>query len=409
MKEPDLSNDKNLEPEDRFERIGTTYYKLVSRPNAVGELLDCRIPWTIEAIRQDYGKDFVAGIPKYDGFCCVPAHVGYKPVIGSFLNRYAPISHIPKEGDFPTIRALVAHIFGEQYELGMDYLQLLYLNPTQKLPILLLVSEERNTGKSTFLNFLKAIFESNATFNTNENFRSQFNDDWNGKLIILVDEVLLNRREDSERLKNLSTTYNYKVEAKGRDREEVSFFAKFVLCSNNEHLPVIIDPGETRYWVRKIGRLTADDTNFLAKAREEIPAFLNFLNGRRLSTTKESRMWFAPEKIATDALRKIIRANRNRLEIDMAELLMEIMTVQEITEFSFCINDIAAILEYNRVKADRSQIRRVVQDCWKLTPANNSLSYTTCQIGISNASSNYVEARKVGRFYTVSRIMLEKL
>lgn len=33
----------------------------------------------------------------------------------------------------------------------MDYLQLLYLYPVQKLPILLLVSEERDTGKSTFL------------------------------------------------------------------------------------------------------------------------------------------------------------------------------------------------------------------------------------------------------------------
>lgn len=235
------------EPEDCFERIGATYYKMVSRPNAAGELIECRIPWTIEAIRQDYGKDFVAGIPKYDGLCCVPAHVGYQPVVGTFLNKYAAISHTPKEGDFPTIRTIVAHIFGDQYELGMDYLQLLYLRPTQKLPILLLVSEERNTGKSTFLNFLKAIFEGNTTFNTNENFRSQFNDDWNSKLIILVDEVLLNKREDSERLKNLSTTYNYKVEAKGRDREEVSFFAKFVLCSNNEHLPIIIDPGEIRY------------------------------------------------------------------------------------------------------------------------------------------------------------------
>lgn len=147
------------------------------------------------------------------------------------------------------------HIFGEQYELGMDYLQLLYLKPTQKLPILLLVSEERNTGKSTFLNFLKAMFQENVTFNTNEDFRSQFNADWAGKLMIVVDEVLLNRREDSERLKNLSTAHSYKMEAKGKDRYEVQFFAKFVLCSNNENFPVYIEPEETRYWVRKISRL----------------------------------------------------------------------------------------------------------------------------------------------------------
>ena len=145
----------------------------------------------------------------------------------------------------------------------MDYLQLLYLKPTQKLPILLLVSEERNTGKSTFLNFLKALFQENVTFNTNEDFRSQFNADWAGKLMIVVDEVLLNRREDSERLKNLSTAHSYK---------KVQFFAKFVLCSNNENFPVYIEPEETRYWVRKVSRLEKDDTSFLQKLKDEIPA-----------------------------------------------------------------------------------------------------------------------------------------
>ena len=161
-------------------------------------LLNTRLtPWNNETLRQDYGKDYIGSVPKYDGFCTVPEHIGYRPVIGKFLNLYEPIDHRPQEGDFPSIRSLVEHIFGEQYELGMDYLQLLYLQPVQKLPILLLVSEERNTGKSTFLNFLKSLFQNNVTFNTNEDFRSQFNSDWAGKLLIVVDEVLLNRREDS--------------------------------------------------------------------------------------------------------------------------------------------------------------------------------------------------------------------
>lgn len=190
--------------EDRFERIGTTYYKIVRQPNAAGQLIERSIPWTIEAIRQDYGKDFLANVPKYDGFCCVPSHLDYQPVVGSFKNKYSPLSHIPAEGEWRCIESLVRHIFGDQYELGLDYLQILYTMPLQKLPILLLVSEERNTGKSTFLNFLKLLFEANVTFNTNENFRSQFNDDWNGKLVIVVDEVLLNKREDSLRSKAAS-------------------------------------------------------------------------------------------------------------------------------------------------------------------------------------------------------------
>ncbi len=395
--------------EDRFVRIATTYYKTVMRPNAMGELSECRMPWSIEAIRQDYGKDFLANIPKYDGFCCVPAHIDYKPVVGTFLNRYSPISHIPMPGEWPTIEALVRHIFGSQYELGLDYLQLLYTNPLQKLPILLLVSEERNTGKSTFLNFLKALFEANVTFNTNESFRSQFNSDWNGKLIIVVDEVLLNKREDSERLKNLSTTYRYKMEAKGQDREEVSFFAKFVLCSNNEYLPVVIDPGETRYWVRKIERLQHDDTVFLDKVKAEIPAFLHHLSARQLSTTEKSRTWFDPALTDTEALQRIIRANRNRVEIELAELLMDIMVTKNVDAVSFCMNDILNLFDYQRVKADRTALRKVIQECWKLVPAPNSLSYTTYQIGVFLHKPAYVESRKVGRFYTVTRQMLDNL
>ena len=285
---------------EEFIRVGTTLYKLVNQPCLNGGYVRKRIVWNNETLRQDYGKHYLAIVPKYDGFCTVPNHVNYRPVVDKFLNLYEPIDHQPQKGDFSHIQSLVRHIFGEQYELGMDYLQLLYLQPIQKLPILLLVSEERNTGKSTFLNFLKALFQNNVTFNTNEDFRSQFNSDWAGKLLIVVDEVLLSRKEDSERLKNLSTTLSYKVEAKGKDRDEIAFFAKFVLCSNNEYLPVIIDAGETRYWVRKIDRLQSDDTEFLQKLKAEIPAFLYHLQHRKLSTKKESRMWFAPFIIMTD-------------------------------------------------------------------------------------------------------------
>ena len=239
--------------------------------------------------------------------------------------------------------------------------------------------------------------------------RSQFNDDWNGKLVIVVDEVLLNKREDSERLKNLSTTYNYKMEAKGRDREEVSFFAKFVLCSNNEYLPVVIDPGETRYWVRKIPKLTTDDTCFLEKIRHEIPAFLHALANRRLSTTEESRMWFDPKLIDTDALQKIIRANRNRVEVELAELLTDIIVTKGVESVDFCLNDILNLFDYQRVKADRTALRKVVQDNWGLRPAPNSLSYTTYQMGVFLNEPAYVESRKVGRYYTVTRQMLENL
>lgn len=402
-----MSTDETLRNESPFVRVGTTLYKIVNQPRLNGGYVKKRIVWNNETLRQDYGKDYLANVPKYDGFCTVPDHVNYRQVIDNFLNLYEPIGHQPKEGDFSHIQALLHHIFGEQYELGMDYLQLLYLQPVQKLPILLLVSEERNTGKSTFLNFLKAMFRNNVTFNTNEDFRSQFNSDWAGKLIIVVDEVLLNRREDSERLKNLSTTLSYKVEAKGKDRDEIAFFAKFVLCSNNERLPVIIDPGETRYWVRKIHHLENDDTHFLQKLIEEIPAFLYFLQHRTLTTQNVSRMWFSPKQTETAALLKIIRCNKSKYEVEAAELIKEIMECMEIDSFSFCFNDLLILLNLSQVRIDKHWLRKIVTEDWKLAPAPNGLTYTT-YLFACNKERRFEPIRRVGRYYTITRKQLDE-
>lgn len=402
-----MSTDETLRNESPFVRVGTTLYKIVNQPRLNGGYVKKRIVWNNETLRQDYGKDYLANVPKYDGFCTVPDHVNYRQVIDNFLNLYEPIGHQPKEGDFSHIQALLHHIFGEQYELGVDYLQLLYLHPIQKLPILLLVSEERNTGKSTFLNFLKAMFRNNVTFNTNEDFRSQFNSDWAGKLIIVVDEVLLNRREDSERLKNLSTTLSYKVEAKGKDRDEIAFFAKFVLCSNNERLPVIIDPGETRYWVRKIHHLENDDTHFLQKLIEEIPAFLYFLQHRTLTTQNVSRMWFSPKQTETAALLKIIRCNKSKYEVEAAELIKEIMECMEIDSFSFCLNDLLILLNLSQVRIDKHWLRKIVTEDWKLAPAPNGLAYTT-YLFACNKERRFEPIRRVGRYYTITRKQLDE-
>lgn len=393
---------------EEYIRVGTSLYKLAHQPLANGTTVLRRIPWSFGTIRQDYGKSHTPPIKKYDGFCTVPSHTDYHKEIDGFYNLYEPITHVPVEGEFPDIIKLMRHIFGEQFELGLDYMQLLYRQPTQKLPILLLVSEERNTGKTTFLNFLKAVFQDNTTFNTNEDFRSQFNADWAGKLLIVVDEVLLCRREDSERLKNLSTAQTYKVEAKGKDRQEVNFFAKFVLCSNNELFPVIIDMGETRYWVRKVMRLDSDDTNFLQNLKEQIPAFLYYLQHRPLSTTKESRMWFNPALIRTEALERIMQSNRNHTEIDIVELLRTIMESQNVDKVSFIPQDLLPLLSLNGVKVELWHIRKVVKELWRLKPAPNALSYTTYQYDYSKPSK-YGAINRVGRFYTVTKEFLYTL
>lgn len=355
----DLSN--QIESECPYIRVGTDYYREVLRPQANGTTCKCLVYWKASTIKGDHGKDYLNDVPKYDCFCTVPSHTDYNKIIGNAYNLYEPITHKPMPGDWSAIDGLLRHIFGEHYEYGLDYIQLLYQMPLQKLPILILVSEQRNTGKTTFLNLLKVIFQDNATFNTNEDFRSKFNSDWAGKLLIMVDEVLLSRREDSERLKNLSTATSYKMESKGKDRNEIAFFGKFVLCSNNEHFPIVIDREEVRYWVRKVNSLETDDPFFMKKLVAQIPAFLHFLMQRELSVQCENRMWFSPERLRTAALNRIVISNRSKIEFEVAELLMDIMDSTGESSISFVVNDIATLLTYRNVRADTSEIRRLLQ------------------------------------------------
>ena len=64
-------------------------------------------------------------------------------------------------------------------------------------------------------------------------------------------------------------------------------------------------------------------------------------------TEKEIRMWFNPKLLETEALRKIIRSNR--LEIKMAELLLDIMANMNVESVSLklsaknCIPDFTFI------------------------------------------------------------------
>lgn len=201
-----------------YVRIGTNYHKTCNIPLLSGDSVKALIKWSKGEIITDHGKDFLQSIKKYDGFITIPDHQNYKQEINSFYNEYEKIDHKLTKGNYEVTEEFLKHIFGDQYELALDYLTILWLKPTQILPILCLVSDARNTGKTSFLNWLKLLFQGNMTINKNEDFRSRFNSDWASKLIISVDEVLLDKREDSERIKNLSTANTFKTESKGIDK-----------------------------------------------------------------------------------------------------------------------------------------------------------------------------------------------
>ncbi len=384
-------------------RVGTSYYKLVQAPTIAGHFNEILVHWNIETIRQDHGKDYLSKVPKYDGFTCIPSHIDFKQEHQGFYNTYSPLPAVLKEGECHTSMGFIEHIFGKHYELGLDYLQLLFTKPVQVLPILCLVSKERSTGKSTYLKWLKAIFDNNLTYLTNDSFSSQFNADWANKLLICIDEVLFNKEELTERIKYLSTTNINKLEAKGKDKREVEFFGKFILCSNNEDNFIKIDGNETRFWVLKIPVLKKEETNFLHQLISEIPAFLFHLQQRALSSQHTTRMWFTPKQIMTAALKRLVRNNRNRVEKELATILLGAMEQFDSNEIDLCPLDALQLLNRTRIKTDLTQLRKLLKRDWKLENKDNSLSYQKLVIW-QDASMQLLDAK--GRYFTVEKSFL---
>ena len=48
----------------------------------------------------------------------------------------------------------------------------------------------------------------------------------------------------------------------------------------------------------------------------------------------------------------------------MADLLLDIMAKMEMETVSFCLHDIIPLLLCSQVKAEKLQVRKVVQECW---------------------------------------------
>ena len=390
-------------------RIGTTYFKKSLYPLPSGDFIEILVIWSAELIRQDHGKNVLSEIERFDGFICIPENRPefFKKRVQDYYNTYHQISKSPLEGEIINTLEFLSHIFGEQLELGLDYLQLIYLKPTQILPILCLVSKERSTGKSTFLKWLKEIFEYNLTFLTNSDFTSNFNSDWSSKLLICIDEVLFKTDELTERIKYLSTTNTHKTEAKGKDKKEASFFGKFILCSNNETSFIKIDADEIRFWIIKVNRYKKEDVNFLKKLTDEIPAFLHFLTTRKLSTENQSRMWFTPEQIKTAALQKLVRYHSSKIENELANVLLNTMESLDTELLEFCFSDLLNILNKFRIKYDAAEIKKIIRENWQLVPASNSNKYQKITLTMD---LDFYQNQSKGRHYSVSRNFLsEKL
>jgi len=367
-------------------RVGDNYYKFVERVNEEGDIelgFEKRLKSTIT---DDHGRKFCEHIPKYEVFTNKPGHVAYQQVINNNFNLYHPLPFEPvddkcNEEDCPYIISFLKHVFGEKlisikqadgsfiktayYQVAIDYIQILYHHPVQRLPILCPVSKENETGKSSLGNLLKGIFGDNAVTVGNSDLADDFNSFWASRLLIMCDETKIDKMVVVERVKALTFQKRIGLHAKGKDKSEIPFFGKFILFSNNEDNFIFANEEDLRYWVIKVPKIEKKDPDYEKKMLEEIPDFLSFLNHRKIICPRVNRMWFDEDLLRTEALKRVILNSYSTAKKELTHHLKETFLdfgVQEILMTCRAIRD-----NYFRHK-EENYIYRVLKDEMKMIP-----------------------------------------
>ncbi len=402
-------------------RAADSYYQYVEIPDQWGRIVRTFERREKKTIIEDNGKDIFKHIPKYMTFCNIPSHTDYQQVVHNCYNLYHPFEWEPEEGECPHTLQFIRHIFGtekilldvsntessiERWELGVDYLQLLFQKPQQVLPILCLVSVERQTGKTTFGDWLKEIFKENMAIVGNVDLKGDFNAHWLSKLIVAVDETKIDNDVVVERLKSLSTAKSAILNAKGKDQRSIPIFAKFILISNREDDFIRIDKEEIRFWVIKVPRLPDEerDVRLLKKMVAEIPQFLNYLNKRTIKAHEKERHWFESRLLVTEALRNVVARSKVTMEKQLMIAIAELFETAGVPEITMPLTEIAALVKQQN---NKSYVSETLKRMGYKAAESPSMKYFPRIIerremnGEISLACEYIKFK--GRYFTFSR------
>lgn len=385
------------EAANRYIRVGDDYYEKLTRPTTKETHLKLLVRRLKSTIKDDHGPKIFKYIDKFKDFINMPSHEDYQAIVDGFYNMYSDFTHEPKEGTWDNTKMYMQHVFGDQYEMGLDYVQLLFQRPTQILPILSLVSSENSTGKTMFAKWLGEIFKGNSAIIGNSEIASDFNGHLQGKLIIAIDESFIEKKLIVEKIKSLATATELPMTKKGKDTIFVDFFGKIILLSNNVDTFITASEDDVRYWVRELKKPEKENPNLLTDLINEIPAFLYYLQKRKISTENTTRAWFAYDLLKTDALKKVIDKSRPYVYRIIHHEITEMFENHTVYRIQMSISDIKEQFFKNNHRVETPYIKEILTDYFKMKKSEKPGRYKFPN-GMLNDVINFYEGNST--FYT---------
>jgi hypothetical protein len=355
-------------------RVGVNYFKRIQKENRYGIKYWDLKEWKKDEIRLDYGAEYLKNIPKYDDFVIIPNNISYCQKRGNCFNLYKEFSHTPTPGTWDWTNILLEHIFDDQYYLGLRYLQMLYLHPERMAPILVLVSKVRQTGKTTFINWLNMIFGGNVANISPKDLVNGFNSIYATSNIIAVEETLIDKDQTIEDIKALSTQKQLTINPKYVNQYRLPFFGKIILTSNNEEKFARIDEEEIRFFVRKVGLPKHTNHSIEDDLLKEIPAFLHYLTTLPPIDFSTDRTGFTPNELNNEYLRSVKDESKSWLYKELMEHFeSEFLNDCQNDEYFFA--DPKGIKERyyrNNNQVTLPYIRTVLKDQMKMIPSEKA-------------------------------------
>jgi len=350
-------------------RVGTSYYKKILKPDRQGIEKEELKVWNRNTIIEDHKRSYSKSIPKFDDFVMVPNNLEIQSTINNCYNLYSKFTHTPAPGEWEWTKYLMEHIFGEQYTQGLRYMQILYLHPERSTVILAIVSRERGTGKTTFVNWINMLFDANVALITPNDFISSFNASYATKNIICIEETAFEKKLTTEKLKDLATAKHIQINEKFVSQYKIPFYGKVILTSNNEERFAQIDEEEIRFLVRKVGMPEhtnhAIENNLLA----EIPAFLDHLKSLPPVDWSVSRSGFTREELMNEALHLVVEESKSTLYKDLEIIIIDFFDNNEDEEFFFATpTNFKIDYFFSNNNNTTSYISRVLRKEFKMEP-----------------------------------------
>ena len=345
-------------------RVGTSFYKKEE---------DKLILWNKDTLVMDFGTDNIKQFPdqlKYSEFCNIMDFVNPIENDKRRYNLFRKPNWEPKPGEWKTTERLLRKVFSQvgndQWEQGLDWIQLQITNPKQNLHALVLGSESREAGKDTFVEWLRMLYgNQNVFFDSVEQFLDGFNGSYASKLIIALNEVKFSSINDGslEKLKNYVTQKTVVINEKFEKKVEIDYYGKIILLTNNTKDFMNIHDEENRFWIRTMPDLDKKkeyDPNFMDKLQAEVPHFLHFILNRQLDCKeKQSRFWLPEETTHTRELKLIKENSKSSLYMEIHDLIEDTFYNRKGTDELFFV--CADIRERIKSDANLKQIKMCLQ------------------------------------------------